>query len=307
MTLSWALTFLTPCSGRGGYTKPQGTFEPQPVPAYQANRQRQNKSIIPDGPSSISADSRDMYLVTRILGGAALNGMVGEVGKHSMNFLKANTALGIAFASNNAPDPTQHWGVLVGDYVHQLGLDNGYNYYTNERYGNYAGWTKYHIGVTRFNDIAIRNAGKNSIILFPALTISFTSWHKSLLSKLIIFTGMNVMNEIPEVYHLTENNCQHVATRLLDKVLRDGRKRLKGINGRFMSDDSPSTESSDQIPPPIDHSEGREGEYISVNDKDNLVAYVYDDEAHTKKLVEAVHVMVTNTKTMKVEPPASSS
>ncbi|GLA43369.1 hypothetical protein AnigIFM63309_001102 [Aspergillus niger] len=276
MTLSWALTFLTPCSGRGGYTKPQGTFEPQPVPAYQANRQRQNKSIIPDGPSSISADSRDVYLVTRILGGAALNGMVGEVGKHSMNFLKANTALGIAFASNNAPDPTQHWGVLVGDYVHQLGLDKGYNYYTNERYGNYAGWTKYHIGVTRFNDIAIRNA------------------------------GMNVMNEIPEVYHLTENNCQHVATRLLDKVLRDGRKRLKGINGRFMSDDSPSTESSDQIPPPIDHSEGREGEYISVNDKDNLVAYVYDDEAHTKKLVEAVHVMVTNTKTMKVEPPASS-
>lgn len=59
------------------------------------------------------------------------------------------------------PDPTQHWAVLVGEYVHELWMDEGLEViYINERVdGGVEEWRTFEVGVTRFCDEALRQAG----------------------------------------------------------------------------------------------------------------------------------------------------
>ena len=47
------------------------------------------------------------------------------------------------------------------------------------------------------------------------------------------------MNEMPETYDVMYNNCQHFTLRLLDKVLRDGRKKAKVLNGTYSNIQAP--------------------------------------------------------------------
>lgn len=64
-----------------------------------------------------------------------------EVGWHPVGGLAGKwfaerTGLGkmITEKTNNYPDPTQHWAVLVGDYAHQLWMDENFDIiYTNSR------------------------------------------------------------------------------------------------------------------------------------------------------------------------------
>jgi len=61
---------------------------------------------------------------------------------------------------NNYPDPTQHWAVLVGDYAHQLWMDEEFDIiYTNSKVDPKE-WQTFQIGETRFNDDAVRRAGE---------------------------------------------------------------------------------------------------------------------------------------------------
>lgn len=64
-----------------------------------------------------------------------------EVGWHPVGGLAGKwfaeqTGLGkmITERTNHYPDPTQHWAVLVGDYAHQLWMDENFDIiYTNAR------------------------------------------------------------------------------------------------------------------------------------------------------------------------------
>lgn len=60
---------------------------------------------------------------------------------------------------NGYPDPTQHWAVLVGDYVHELWMDEHLDIiYINEVLKREE-WTTFEVGKTRFTDEALRQAG----------------------------------------------------------------------------------------------------------------------------------------------------
>ncbi|KAJ8119331.1 hypothetical protein ONZ43_g3696 [Nemania bipapillata] len=72
----------------------------------------------------------------------------------------AQTGLGqlISKKINNYPDPTQHWAILVGDYCHQLWMDENLDIiYTNGERAE-SEWTVYEVGKTKLNDEALRQA-----------------------------------------------------------------------------------------------------------------------------------------------------
>lgn len=63
------------------------------------------------------------------------------------------------------PDPTQHWAVLVGDYAHELWMDEHLDViYINEKIV-LAEWHTFEVGKTRFTDEALRQAGKHALFL----------------------------------------------------------------------------------------------------------------------------------------------
>lgn len=90
-----------------------------------------------------------------------------EIGWHPVGgiagkWLAEETGLGkmITDKINEYPDPTQHWAVLVGDFAHQLWMDENFHViYTNERIKREE-WSMFAVGQTTFNDDAIRRAGK---------------------------------------------------------------------------------------------------------------------------------------------------
>lgn len=60
---------------------------------------------------------------------------------------------------NEYPDPTQHWAVLVGDFAHQLWMDENFDIvYVNARIDPKE-WKTFDVGETTFNDDAIRRTG----------------------------------------------------------------------------------------------------------------------------------------------------
>ncbi len=68
------------------------------------------------------------------------------------------------------PDPTQHWAVLVGDFVHQLWMDEKLDViYINERVVREE-WTTFEVGETRFTDEALRQASKSLFFFHDSLS-----------------------------------------------------------------------------------------------------------------------------------------
>ncbi|GAP87332.2 hypothetical protein SAMD00023353_2700810 [Rosellinia necatrix] len=114
----------------------------------------------------------------------------------------AQTGLGqlVSKKINSYPDPTQHWAILVGDYCHQLWMDENLDIiYTNgEKAQNE--WTTYEIGKTNLNDEALRQAG-----------------------EMVIFN----MRKKQKGYNLITNNCQNFALNMLDAI-QIGRQREFG-------------------------------------------------------------------------------
>jgi hypothetical protein len=77
------------------------------------------------------------------------------------------------------PDPTQHWAVLVGDYVHELWMDEELDViYINEKIDQEQ-WRTFEVGKTRFTDEALRQAGKSVICtLSQATCLKFLSYSR---------------------------------------------------------------------------------------------------------------------------------
>jgi hypothetical protein len=93
----------------------------------------------------------------------------GAVGK----WFAEDTGLGkmITEKTHKYPDPTQHWAVLVGDYAHQLWMDEEFHViYINEKVKREE-WRTFPVGETRFNDDAVRRAGAS--LPNPQLSSSF--------------------------------------------------------------------------------------------------------------------------------------
>ncbi len=89
------------------------------------------------------------------------------------------------------PDPSQHWAVLVGDYRHELWMDEKLDIiYVNGRV-DAEEWRTFPVGETRCNDEALRQA-----------------------AELVI----TQMRERRPAYNLISNNCQNFALLLLDAI-----------------------------------------------------------------------------------------
>ncbi|KAG8406052.1 hypothetical protein J3458_021389 [Metarhizium acridum] len=129
-----------------------------------------------------------------------------EVGWHPVGGLAGKwfaeqTGLGkmITDKINKYPDPTQHWAVLVGEYAHQLWMDENFDViYTNEKVKREE-WRTFQVGETRFNDDATRRAGESVI---------------------------EAIRERQPGYNLITNNCQTYALQLLDAIKVGSRKEF---------------------------------------------------------------------------------
>ncbi|TVY44739.1 hypothetical protein LSUB1_G002971, partial [Lachnellula subtilissima] len=89
------------------------------------------------------------------------------------------------------PDPSQHWAVLVGDFVHQLWMDEQLDViYINEECRREE-WHVFDVGMTRFTDEALKQAADMTI---------------------------HNMREKRPAYNLISNNCQNFAVLLLDAI-----------------------------------------------------------------------------------------
>ncbi|KAK3380622.1 hypothetical protein B0T24DRAFT_197933 [Lasiosphaeria ovina] len=97
------------------------------------------------------------------------------------------------------PDPTQHWAVLVGDYCHELWMDEHLDViYINEKI-NRDEWHTFEVGKTCFNDEALRQAG-----------------------EMVIYN----MREKRPAYNLLSNNCQNFAILMLDAIQAGARRQF---------------------------------------------------------------------------------
>ncbi|KAF4629152.1 hypothetical protein G7Y89_g8992 [Cudoniella acicularis] len=136
-------------------------------------------NIIPPGPAKIDSDHRTV-----------------EIGWHpvpGLGILAEKTGLEKLIDDHigKLPDPTQHWAVLVGDYVHELWMDEELDIiYINEALDR-SGWHTFEVGQTRFTDEALRLAAEMSI---------------------------HNMREKRPKYNLISNNCQNYALALLDAI-----------------------------------------------------------------------------------------
>ncbi|KAJ7314634.1 hypothetical protein DFH08DRAFT_895131 [Mycena albidolilacea] len=138
-------------------------------------------NVIPPGTPDIRGPHRPVEL-----GWHPVAGLAGK-------WFAEKTGLGklITEKTHMCPDPTQHWAVLVGEYCHELWMDEHLNViYINEKI-NREDWHTFEIGKTRFNDEALRQA-----------------------SEMTIFH----MASARPAYNLITNNCQTFATALLDTI-----------------------------------------------------------------------------------------
>jgi hypothetical protein len=104
-------------------------------------------NVIPPGEARVDEDLRKV-----------------EIGWHPVpggKWLAEKSSLGrkITESIGKYPDPTQHWAVLVGEFAHELWMDEELNViYINERREG-TEWTTFPVGQTRFTDEALRQAG----------------------------------------------------------------------------------------------------------------------------------------------------
>jgi len=142
-------------------------------------------NVIPEGKAVFKGKARPVEVGWHPVGGAA--------GK----WFAEDTALGkmITEKISKYPDPTQHWAVLVGDYAHELWMDENFHViYINEKIKREE-WRTFEVGKTRFNDQAIRKTGESVI--------------------------QSIRDKQP-AYNLITNNCQTYALQLLDAIKASG-------------------------------------------------------------------------------------
>ncbi|KAF3903024.1 hypothetical protein ABW20_dc0103690 [Dactylellina cionopaga] len=138
-------------------------------------------NVVPEGEADVAAPLRTVEI--------GWHPVAGFAGK----WLADKTGLGkvITEKINKYPDPTQHWAVLIGDYCHELWMDEHLDViYINEKI-NREEWTTFEVGKTRFNDQALKETGEMVI---------------------------HNMREAKAAYNLISNNCHNFAVNLLDVI-----------------------------------------------------------------------------------------
>lgn len=146
--------------------------------------------VVPEGDPNIRSLSREVRIGWHPVGGVA--------GK----WFAEQTKLGklITEKIDKYPDPTQHWAVLVGDYAHELWMDEKLDViYINEKIADQE-WHTFEVGETTFNDQALKQAAEMTIYN---------------------------MREARPAYNLITNNCQNFALELL-KAISVGKHREFG-------------------------------------------------------------------------------
>lgn len=165
------------------------------------------------------------------------------------------------------PDPTQHWALLVGDYAHQLWMDEHLDViYTNERIDPQhradGTWRTFEVGETRFNDEALRQA-----------------------AEMVIHN----MRERRPAYNLISNNCQNFAVNLLD-VIHVGAHREFGTTFAIYQRAT---------------GKGRIMDLFAQEDADDVQAGAEGQppgEAHAQAVNHAQQVMDDNTQKLDTQP-----
>ncbi|KAK9770779.1 hypothetical protein AB5N19_14140 [Seiridium cardinale] len=141
----------------------------------------QTPNVIPSGEVEIRGDPRPVEIGWHPVAGLAGKWFAEQTGLGKM----------ITDGIRKFPDPTQHWAVLVGDYCHQLWMDENLDViYTNGKIDRDE-WHTFEVGKSRFNDVALKEAGDMTIF---------------------------AMREKRPAYNLINNNCQTFALRLLDAI-----------------------------------------------------------------------------------------
>lgn len=146
-------------------------------------------NVVPEGEPIHDGEPRHVEIGWHPVGGLAGTWFANKTGLGKM----------ITERINKYPDPTQHWAVLVGDYVHQLWMDESFHViYINDRIKRDE-WKTFSVGQTRFNDDALRRAGE---------------------------TVIATIREKTPAYNLISNNCQTYALQLLDAIKVGARKEF---------------------------------------------------------------------------------
>ncbi|KAF8601275.1 hypothetical protein BDV93DRAFT_545948 [Ceratobasidium sp. AG-I] len=101
---------------------------------------------------------------------------------------RAAGAIGWSSDKPPPPNPTYHWAVIVGDYLHELSYDDGhYNTYENKNAKEYMKtkpFKLFPVGNTQFNDWAIWQAGEKAIAGPPMVPI-YNVWNNNCQSFVI--------------------------------------------------------------------------------------------------------------------------
>ncbi|KAJ4307146.1 hypothetical protein N0V88_000524 [Collariella sp. IMI 366227] len=138
-------------------------------------------NVIPFAPPDTRAPARTVEIGWHPVGGSA--------GK----WFAEQTKLGVWITEkvHMYPDPSQHWAVLVGDYCHELWMDEKLDViYINGRVSQET-WHRFRVGETHFNDEALRQAGE------------------------AVIQGMR---QKKAAYNLISNNCQNFALLMLNAI-----------------------------------------------------------------------------------------
>ncbi|EMD38597.1 hypothetical protein CERSUDRAFT_113779 [Gelatoporia subvermispora B] len=121
------------------------------------------------------------------------------------------------------PNPTFHWAVIVGDYVHELDYDDTRHrciLYQTQKYVPKE-WRINEVGTTRFSDYAIVEAGQQ---------------------------GIDMMR--PK-YNVWDNNCQKLVINILDLICEGGRQKL-WTTFAWDAIESAETDSDSEEHPPVE-------------------------------------------------------
>ncbi|KLO13382.1 hypothetical protein SCHPADRAFT_928563 [Schizopora paradoxa] len=136
-----------------------------------------------------------------ILGWHPVGGVGGKLFEQIVTPLEM---IALASKYKDVPNPTHHWAVLVGDYIHELNADTSLDVvYQNYRYNTGELWYSKEIGTTRFSDEALRIAGEKAIAAMEGS------------------------------YNLVHNNCQKFALGMIDLI-------IEGPREKFMTTYSPA-------------------------------------------------------------------
>ncbi|KAK3389373.1 hypothetical protein B0H63DRAFT_463518 [Podospora didyma] len=138
-------------------------------------------NVVPPGEPNIHGELRTVHIGWHPVAGFAGSWFAEKTGLGKM----------ITEKINKYPDPTQHWAVLVGDYGHELWMDEHFDVIYINEVVKHEEWHTFEVGKTRFNDEALRQAG-----------------------EMVIYN----MREKRPAYNLISNNCQSFAILLLDAI-----------------------------------------------------------------------------------------